>query len=177
MAIRTMRARIMHAPRSRVRLGTVLTYVVLLLGLSMTLTPFLWMIGTSIKPRWEALVMPPVWIPSELVWSNYLVPLREQPVLLWFQNTVILVVFRVLGVSASSSCATSVLAGGASGRPGRACPAMARAAWRSASVFTLKKLSRSRSNLSTSLSSTYRTRTNGKTSAIRRRPSVRSLDI
>ncbi len=65
--------------------------------------PFIWMVSTSVKPRWEQMVLPPVWIPSTLTWANYLLPLTKSPILTWYQNTIILVVGTVIGHTLSSS--------------------------------------------------------------------------
>lgn len=48
-----------------------LLYLVLIAGAAFMLLPFLWMLGTSLKPPAELFRMPPVWIPSTLVWENY----------------------------------------------------------------------------------------------------------
>ncbi len=72
-------------------------------GAVLFVIPFVWMISTSFKPRWEQMVIPPVWIPSRIEWANYLTPLREQPVLRWFQNTIIIVTFNVIGSVLSST--------------------------------------------------------------------------
>lgn len=65
--------------------------------------PFVWMISTSVKPRWEQLVMPPKWIPSTFVWDNYIEPFRTRPFAAWYMNTLVLVVCNVTGVLLSSS--------------------------------------------------------------------------
>ncbi|MGQ9553666.1 MAG: carbohydrate ABC transporter permease [Anaerolineae bacterium] len=65
--------------------------------------PFVWMVSTAFKPRWEQLVMPPVWIPSRIEWNNFISPLQRQPVLRWYGNTLTLVVFNVFGALLSSS--------------------------------------------------------------------------
>src|SRR5690606_14317420 len=36
------------------------------------ITPFVWMVSTSLKTPNEIFVMPPVWIPSVLDWKNYI---------------------------------------------------------------------------------------------------------
>jgi multiple sugar transport system permease protein len=44
----------------------------LLGGLALlTLTPFLWMVDTAVKPQNEVLTNPPTWLPSHLAWTNF----------------------------------------------------------------------------------------------------------
>jgi len=73
------------------------------LGSVLFMVPFVWMISTSVKPRWEQLVIPPKWIPSTFVWSNYVEPFQTHPFGAWYMNTLILVSCNVLGVLVSSS--------------------------------------------------------------------------
>ena len=73
------------------------------LGSIVFVTPLVWMITTSIKPRWEQLVMPPKWIPSAIVWANYTESWASRPFPLWYRNTLILVVGNVIGGILSSS--------------------------------------------------------------------------
>ncbi len=65
--------------------------------------PFLWMVSTSFKPRWEQMLMPPKWIPSVIAWKNYTEPLMYQPVPLWYRTTITIVAFNVVGATLSSS--------------------------------------------------------------------------
>ncbi len=46
-------------------------YVLLFVGAAIMLLPFLWMLTTSLKTEAAVLRMPPQWIPSEWMWSNY----------------------------------------------------------------------------------------------------------
>jgi multiple sugar transport system permease protein len=51
--------------------GTVLIYVVLIFGAAVMLYPFVYMISTSLKSPAQVYVFPPRWIPTPVVWSNY----------------------------------------------------------------------------------------------------------
>ena len=72
-------------------------------GSDIFVLPFVWMVSTAFKPRWEQLVMPPVWIPSQIEWSNFTLPFQRQPVLGWYRNTLTLVGFNLFGSLLSSS--------------------------------------------------------------------------
>lgn len=48
-----------------------LIWVVIIAGVAVTLTPFLWMVSTSLKELHETFRYPPVLIPKDPVWGNY----------------------------------------------------------------------------------------------------------
>lgn len=79
--------------------------ICILIGITM-LVPFLWMISTSLKTQYDAVKIPPVWIPSPIHWENYVKLFTEQPMLKFLLNTVKIVVFVILGqLFFSSLCA------------------------------------------------------------------------
>ncbi len=49
----------------------VLVYALILLGVSVVMVPFLWMLSTSLKSASELFVYPPKWIPTPVRWGNY----------------------------------------------------------------------------------------------------------
>ncbi len=69
-----------------------------ILGLLMV-TPFLWMVVTSLHPSQGALPDPSNWIPRQWHWENYrtVVTMPETPFLRFLMNTVIVCVSVVLG--------------------------------------------------------------------------------
>lgn len=86
-------------------IGRVLLYVVLIvIGVTM-LVPFLWMISTSLKEQYDAVKIPPVWIPPEPRFDNYVKLFTEQPMLQFMLNTVKIVAFVVFGQLFFSSLA------------------------------------------------------------------------
>lgn len=83
----------------------VLLYAVLIvLGVTM-IVPFLWMISTSLKTQYDAIKIPPVWIPQEPQWVNYVNLFTEQPMLKFMLNTIKIVAFVVIGQLFFSSLA------------------------------------------------------------------------
>ncbi|MBA2247958.1 MAG: hypothetical protein H0W23_07510, partial [Chloroflexia bacterium] len=48
-----------------------LVYGLLLIGVSIVMIPFLWMLSTSLKDESRLFVYPPEWIPNPVRWSNY----------------------------------------------------------------------------------------------------------
>lgn len=49
----------------RTRFGKILAYVLLLIGSGIFVFPFLWLLGTSLKPLEQTTAMPPRWIPYD----------------------------------------------------------------------------------------------------------------
>ena len=52
-------------------LGRVVIYLLLLIGVSVVMVPFLWMISTSLKDESDLFTFPPEWIPNPVRWNNY----------------------------------------------------------------------------------------------------------
>jgi multiple sugar transport system permease protein len=69
--------------------AAVIAYAALGVGSLWALFPFLWMISTSLKSDSQVLVYPPVWVPTPLVWENYLEVLRLLPFGRFVLNTTI----------------------------------------------------------------------------------------
>ena len=65
--------------RRRINWGRLALHLGLILGSSLMLLPFLWMVSTSLKLPREIFTFPPTWIPSEFAWSNYTKALTAMP--------------------------------------------------------------------------------------------------
>ncbi len=75
----------------------------LLLGSLLMLTPFLWMLSTSLKFPPEIFTYPPIWIPSDIAWSNYPNTLRALPFhWYYFNSTVVSISSTLIQIGASS---------------------------------------------------------------------------
>lgn len=83
--------------------GRVVLYLVLIAGALFFLTPFAWMVSTSLKPDDQVFLIPPTWIPDPPMWSNYLRLMTEIPFLRYFGNTVFVTVLSVTFYLASSA--------------------------------------------------------------------------
>lgn len=78
----------------RVRRGLWLLWVytwLLLLAVIMAL-PFFWMVTTSLKDIYQALRVPPVWIPSPAHWENYLAAWNAAPFGRYFFNSFLIAI-------------------------------------------------------------------------------------
>jgi multiple sugar transport system permease protein len=92
---------VLHKPSGRKRFtrlfGTSVTYLALILLALMVLTPFMWMISTSLQTDQGLFQIPPQLVPSDPQWHNYSDALTTVPFLTWAKNTVIICVLNVAG--------------------------------------------------------------------------------
>src|SRR3954467_11360699 len=76
--------------------GRLLALIVLLVGAVAFVFPLVWMFSTSLKSEAEVFALPPVWIPAQLMFSNYPVSLTYFPFFLYLRNTLIITVPSVV---------------------------------------------------------------------------------
>ncbi len=62
------------------------------------LSPFIWMVSTSLKSNDELFLWPPKWIPSVLKWSNYPDAMEYIPFFTYLTNTLTIAGLATLGV-------------------------------------------------------------------------------
>lgn len=96
---------VMKKKKSSAVLRRVLLYIVLILIAVIMIVPFLWMLSTSLKTQYDAVKIPPVWIPDPPQWENYVKLFTEQPMFQFMLNTIKIVFFVVLGQLFFSSLA------------------------------------------------------------------------
>lgn len=96
---------VMEKKKSSAVLRRVLLYIVLILIAVIMVVPFLWMLSTSLKTQYDAVKIPPVWIPDPPQWENYVKLFTEQPMFQFMLNTIKIVFFVVLGQLFFSSLA------------------------------------------------------------------------
>lgn len=89
----------------RIRKKHIVSYIVLILGAFLMIFPFFWMIMTSLKTLSEAIAVPPVWWPKELVFSNYSKATHVLPFANLYKNTILLIIYRVILAVVFSSMA------------------------------------------------------------------------
>lgn len=75
----------------------ILSYFILIIGVIWVLTPFVWMLLTAVKPAKEVLSMPPKWIPSKVMWSNFTDALKAVPFNRYLINSIIVAVAITIG--------------------------------------------------------------------------------
>ena len=81
----------------------VLVYILLLAIGFMLAVPFIWLISSSLKTETDAFAIPPSFIPNPVQWSNYVVGLTEFPFVRSTINTMIIVVWVMVGTVLSAS--------------------------------------------------------------------------
>ena len=65
--------------------------------------PFIWLVSTSFKTDSQLFVIPPIWIPDPIKWSNYRNALDYIPFWLYFKNTLTIAIPSTMGMLISSS--------------------------------------------------------------------------
>lgn len=82
-----------------------ITYVALIVGSLLFLTPLFWQISTSLKTSGQAQAFPPVWIPSPLQFQNYAELFARFPMATYLANSVFITCAIIFGTVVSSSLA------------------------------------------------------------------------
>lgn len=72
-------------------------HLVLIFGVIITVTPFVWMILTSLKTLAESTQIPPTIIPEKFHWKNYSEAVKTLPYLNFYYNTIISTVIKTVG--------------------------------------------------------------------------------
>lgn len=92
--------------RSTIEYGTKgVTFVVLCAGAVVMLLPFLWMVSTALKAEEKVMAFPPQWIPSPVVWRNFVDGWTTLPFTLYLKNTCVITGTVILGVLLTASLA------------------------------------------------------------------------
>ena len=84
---------------------TIVTYIVILAGAIGLMFPFAWMLSTSLKPLDEVYSYPIIWIPSQIVFENYIEVFKKVPFARYLWNSFVLSVLGIIGNMAGSSLA------------------------------------------------------------------------
>lgn len=86
------------ARRAAAKRKSLLTHLVLIVVGALFLTPFIWLVLTSLKTDEEIFVMPIRWWPETLQWNNYVEAVRAIPFFLYSFNTVWIALLCSAGV-------------------------------------------------------------------------------
>lgn len=71
-------------------LANLLVFTLMALGAVIMIAPLVWMVTTSLKTKLEVFEIPPVWIPSDPQWGNYLKVWSMGPLFQGFLNSTII---------------------------------------------------------------------------------------
>jgi ABC-type glycerol-3-phosphate transport system permease component len=80
-----------------------LLYLIMIAGALVLLFPLYWLISTSLKPTDEINVFPPIWVPSRLVWQNYVNLFQTVPFWTYLENSLFVTLTSVVGTVFSSA--------------------------------------------------------------------------
>jgi multiple sugar transport system permease protein len=88
------------ASLKKIKIGSVIIYLILVAGGIFMLMPFLWMISSSLKDVESIFIFPPQWIPKKIILSNYIELFTSSYYNfgLYYFNTSLVVLFRVTGM-------------------------------------------------------------------------------
>ncbi|TCO51279.1 multiple sugar transport system permease protein [Kribbella antiqua] len=90
----------------RIKLGTLLSLVVLIAAAVLVVAPIAWALATSLRTPATSFDQPPQWIPSDPVWSNYKAVFQQVPLAGFFVNS-----FLVTGLIVVGQLITSTMSG------------------------------------------------------------------
>lgn len=76
---------------------TTMVHIILILGVIVTITPFIWMILTSLKTLGESTLVPPKILPEVPQWKNYIDVQKTLPFPKFYYNTIVYTIVRTLG--------------------------------------------------------------------------------
>jgi multiple sugar transport system permease protein len=91
--------------KARQVVGKLMVHAALILICIAAAVPFLWMVSTSLKTGDATMANPPQWIPSPVMWHNYVEVFTTKTAnfLLWTRNTLIIAILAVTGTTISSA--------------------------------------------------------------------------
>jgi len=82
-----------------------LTYLALIVWGIVFMIPLVWMLSTSLKVTGQEFRFPPQWLPNPVMWENYYLALTALPFHIYFKNTMIIIVGRLIGTLLTASMA------------------------------------------------------------------------
>ncbi|SHF20536.1 carbohydrate ABC transporter membrane protein 2, CUT1 family (TC 3.A.1.1.-) [Thermoanaerobacter uzonensis DSM 18761] len=88
----------------------VILHLILICGSITMLVPFIWMISTSLKDIGQVFIIPPVWIPHPIRWSNYIKAWTALPFANAYINSIKIAAIVVTATLLTSSMAAYAFA-------------------------------------------------------------------
>ncbi len=94
----------------RTRSLKIFCHVVLILGASLQILPFLWTVSTSLKPVYKVFTIPPEFWPNPILWQNYIEMFTSIPYARIYFNSVFVASAHTVGTILTSSLAAYAFA-------------------------------------------------------------------
>ncbi len=85
------------SPKPVIPSKRVLVYGLLGAAAAIFLLPIFWMLSSSLKPEWQVLANPPVWLPNPPRWANYREALTYLPFGRYALNTLLISLGAIVG--------------------------------------------------------------------------------
>jgi multiple sugar transport system permease protein len=99
---------LIRSKKQRLALTNALIFALLTLGAIIMIVPLIWMVTTSLKTKLEVFEIPPVWIPANPQWGNYVKVWSMGPLLQGFLNSIFIsFTVVIIGTITSSLAAYS----------------------------------------------------------------------
>ena len=76
-----------------------LLYLVLTVGAALCFLPVFWLVRSSVMTLGDIFKFPPILWPAHIRWQNFAEAMQASPFLLYFRNTMIVVVPNVVGLA------------------------------------------------------------------------------
>jgi multiple sugar transport system permease protein len=95
---------------SKKAFGRFIILVILIVGAIIMFAPFAFLISSSLKEELQVFQFPIQWIPNPVRWMNYVDALTQKPFVLYFSNTMIMVIFNQIAILGTASLCGYALA-------------------------------------------------------------------
>ena len=95
----------MKLNKKKLRVSTVILYIILIAGTVLCLVPLYWMLRSSLMSNAEIFVFPPRFFPNTWRWNNYVKTFQNFEAVMYFSNTMKILVPCVIGTVLTSSMA------------------------------------------------------------------------
>jgi multiple sugar transport system permease protein len=109
-AQRPMRKSLRKGSSNKKALGRFAILVILIVGAIFMFAPFAFLISSSLKEELQVFQFPIQWIPDPVRWMNYVDALTQKPFVLYFSNTMIMVIFNQIAILGTASLCGYALA-------------------------------------------------------------------
>ncbi len=109
-AQRPLRKSLQKGFSSKKALGRFGILIILIIGAIFMFAPFAFLISSSLKEELQVFQFPIQWIPNPVRWMNYVDALTQKPFVLYFSNTMIMVIFNQIAILGTASLCGYALA-------------------------------------------------------------------
>jgi len=84
-------------------IGRLIVLALLFIGAIIMIAPFAFLVSSSLKVETQVFQFPIQWIPNPVRWMNYVEALTQKPFLLYFQNTMVIVILNQIAILLTAS--------------------------------------------------------------------------